>query len=172
MNEEMVKRWNAVVTPGDTVYYLGDFSLARRSVELFVPRLNGGKYFIMGNHDVCHPCHKKKAEGALQIYQDVGFKIIGLETVIEIGGEKVLLHHMPYQSSGNSDGYSQEPKHLKYRPKDEGMWFLHGHEHEKWKTKGRMINIGVDVWDFCPVPISEIENIMRLKPPGSDGDQT
>ena len=26
MNSEMIKRWNSVVTPGDTVYILGDFS--------------------------------------------------------------------------------------------------------------------------------------------------
>ena len=63
MNEEMVKRWNSVVNPGDTVYYLGDFSLAKRPVEVFVPRLNGEKHFIMGNHDVCtssRPCRPRK----------------------------------------------------------------------------------------------------------------
>lgn len=55
MNEEMVRRWNEVVGDEDTVYYLGDFSLAKQAVELFARRLNGEKHFIMGNHDACHP---------------------------------------------------------------------------------------------------------------------
>ena len=37
MNEEMIRRWNSVVGVDDTVYYLGDFSLAKRPVELFAP---------------------------------------------------------------------------------------------------------------------------------------
>jgi calcineurin-like phosphoesterase family protein len=53
MNEEIVKRWNQVVDANDTVYYLGDFSLGKGSVEKFVPRLNGEKYLVMGNHDAC-----------------------------------------------------------------------------------------------------------------------
>lgn len=161
MNEDMVRRWNEVVGVEDTVYYLGDFSLAKQAVELFARRLNGEKHFIMGNHDACHPCNKKKAEAATQIYRDAGFIVLGLETVIEIGHEKVLLHHMPYLSSGASEGYAKKPKHLKFRPKDECRWLLHGHVHEKWKTKDRMINVGVDVWDFYPIPISEIENLIK-----------
>jgi calcineurin-like phosphoesterase family protein len=145
MNEEMV-------------YYLGDFSLAKRPVELFAPRLNGDKHFIMGNHDACHPCNKKKAEAALHVYLDVGFKMIGLESLIEIGGQKVRLHHMPYGVVGDQ---SYEQKHQNFRPRDDGMWLLHGHVHEKWKVKDRMINVGVDVWDFYPVPIGEIENLIN-----------
>lgn len=68
---------------------------------------------------------------------------------------------MPYRFSGMAEGYAQEPKHLNFRPEDDGMWLLHGHIHEKRKTKGRMINVGVDVWDFYPTPITEIEKIIR-----------
>lgn len=55
---------------------------------MFVPRLNGEKYFIMGNHDACHPCHKKKTEAAVELYQSVGLKMIGLEALIEIAAKK------------------------------------------------------------------------------------
>ena len=160
MNEVMVKRWNEVVGVRDTVYYLGDFSLGKGSIEKFVPRLNGEKYLIMGNHDACHPCNKKKAEMAVKLYEEVGFKMLGLESAIEIGGTEARLHHMPYQSSAPSEGYAKEPKHLKYRPVDDGRWLLHGHIHEKWQSKEKMINVGVDVWGFYPVPIAAIEKII------------
>ena len=116
----------------------------------------------MGNHDACHPGNKKKAEAALQIYLDVGFKMIGLEAFLEIGGQKVHLHHMPYQTIGAPGEHSYAQKHLNFRPKDDGAWLLNGHVHEKWKIKDRMINVGVDVWDFYPVPISEIEHLLNV----------
>jgi len=35
----------------------------------------------------------------------------------------------------------------------------------RWKfkecLKGRMINVSVDVWDFAPVPIIEVEKIIQ-----------
>jgi calcineurin-like phosphoesterase family protein len=46
MNESMIMAWNEVVSPNDDVYYLGDFSLALRSIELYTTRLNGTKYFM------------------------------------------------------------------------------------------------------------------------------
>lgn len=163
MNEEMVKRWNQVVCKEDIVYYLGDFSLAKRAAEIFLPRLNGEKHLIMGNHDLCHPIHKKKAEFYKQIYIDFGFKSIDLEKTIEISGQEVLLNHLPYQlteSENESQNNRSVPKYNNYRPKNQGQWLLHGHVHEKWKMQGNMINVGVDVWDFFPVPITEIEKII------------
>ncbi len=160
MNEEMIKRWNTIVGLKDEVYYLGDFSLAKHVVELIAPRLNGVKYLIMGNHDACHPCHKKKAESAMQIYVNAGFQMLGMESFIEIAGMNVRLNHMPYQMTETCQE-SYTPKYQNFRPKDDGVWLLHGHVHEKWKVKDRMINVGVDVWDFYPVPIDDIEKLIH-----------
>jgi calcineurin-like phosphoesterase family protein len=158
MNEVMVERWNEVVRPEDTVYHLGDFSLAHRAVTVFVPKLNGTKHLIAGNHDHCHPAHHKnkgtKRERMEALYLEAGFASIALAAALEIGGNHVLLHHMPYQGDHDKERYT------KYRPKDEGAWLLHGHVHEKWKQRGRMINVGVDVWDFRPVSIVEIEALL------------
>ena len=41
MNEALVANWNSVVRPEDTVYFLGDFSMAFRSVEIYSSRLMG-----------------------------------------------------------------------------------------------------------------------------------
>ena len=54
-----------------------------------------------------------------------------------------------------------DDKFAKWRPTDDGRWLLCGHVHEKWKIQGRMINVGVDVWDYKPVPVTEIEKIIN-----------
>ena len=167
MNEEMVARWNARVDPQDTVYYLGDLSLSKAAVSLFVPRLHGEKHLIMGNHDLCHPLHKKKAETGRQVYLESGFKTLELSGAMEIAGHLVHLNHMPYRMEPTREeevgrGGEIVEKYSTYRPTDRGLWLLHGHVHEKWKTKGRMINVGVDVWDYYPVSLSEIEKIISF----------
>lgn len=52
MNEEMIRRWNAVVTPDDLVYHLGDFALGPADyVREYRTKLNGYIEMVMGNHD-------------------------------------------------------------------------------------------------------------------------
>ena len=158
MNAEMVKRWNDLVKPKDTVYYLGDFALAYQAVIHFTPLLNGEKILIMGNHDLCHPYNKKKTDTGKRIYRECGFKLLLEETIIEVNNKNVRLNHFPYASI-DDDKYGK--KYSKYRPIDDGKWLLCGHVHEKWKIKNKMINVGVDVWDFKPVPLSTIEKIIN-----------
>lgn len=47
--EWIISRWNAVVGPDDIIICLGDF--AWKGVQDIVPRLNGVKILILGNHD-------------------------------------------------------------------------------------------------------------------------
>jgi calcineurin-like phosphoesterase family protein len=51
MDEEMVKRWNDTVRPGDKVYHLGDVVINRKALGI-MRRLNGDKVLIRGNHDI------------------------------------------------------------------------------------------------------------------------
>lgn len=54
MNEHMIQQWNSVVKPGDKVYHLGDVVFGDRKQEWMdtnMPRLNGQKRLIVGNHD-------------------------------------------------------------------------------------------------------------------------
>ena len=51
MDEEMVRRWNDRVRPGDKVYHLGDVVINRRALPI-LSRLNGDKVLIRGNHDI------------------------------------------------------------------------------------------------------------------------
>lgn len=52
MNEQMIKEWNDVVTPEDTVYILGDVAfLPAANAANIIKQLNGSKILIEGNHD-------------------------------------------------------------------------------------------------------------------------
>lgn len=160
MNEALVKNWNDIVKPEDTVYCLGDFSLAFRPVETITPRLMGTKYLVPGNHDFCHSYNKKsrnperKAEWVKK-YENNGWIVLPEQTTLDIpGAATVQLCHHPYVFDRFDDKYER------WRPKDDGRWLLCGHVHEKWKLGNRMINVGVDQWDFKPVSIEEIKKII------------
>lgn len=168
MNEKMIAEWNSVVMPEDTVYYLGDFSMAFRSVELFTKRLNGTKILYAGNHDWVHPAHKKsnteeKQKVWINNYQSNGWKEVHIHGEMNIPGVAMVnLNHLPYLEGGTG----QDVRHGKFRPKDDGRWLLCGHVHEKWAQRGKMINVGVDVRNFKPISIVEIVAIINAAPEG------
>lgn len=168
MNEALVKNWNEVVGPDDVVYYLGDFSMAFRAVELFSARLNGIKKLIPGNHDFCHSYHKKSRNPEnqqkwIEKYEALGWKVLPEQFQLGIPGlANFQLCHHPYfdVDARDGDGKSFHDKYLKWRPYDDGRWLLCGHVHEKWKVKGNMINVGVDVWDYAPVSLEQIKELI------------
>lgn len=157
----MVKNWNDTVGPDDEVYCLGDFAMAFRSVELYSRRLNGTKYLVPGNHDFCHSYHKKgrnpeNRKEWIKKYEEYGWIVLPEQTTLDLPGIAVVqMCHHPYILVGEGDD-----KYEKWRPKDDGRWLLCGHVHEKWKVVDRMINVGVDQWNFKPVPLSEIQKII------------
>lgn len=169
MNEALVANWNSIVKPEDTVYYLGDFSLAFRAVETFSFRLNGRKILVPGNHDFCHSYHKKSKSPENRAiwcnkYRDYGWEVWAEQDVLNLDNTPVFnICHHPYSTEyelQNGDKYN------KWRPEDNGNILLCGHVHEKWKTrrspKGTlMINVGVDVWDYKPVSIDQILQLIE-----------
>lgn len=50
MNDALIKNWNKVVSPEDTVFLLGDF-VFRGKISLLKSILNGNIVWIKGNHD-------------------------------------------------------------------------------------------------------------------------
>jgi calcineurin-like phosphoesterase family protein len=52
MNSSMIKEWNSVVTPNDTVYILGDVAFCNvRDAVAILKSLLGKKILVKGNHD-------------------------------------------------------------------------------------------------------------------------
>jgi calcineurin-like phosphoesterase family protein len=166
MNEAIIYNWNERVAPTDTIYCLGDFSFAGRSVELYSARLNGIKKLVPGNHDPVHPYnkHAKKAVKAGQpdqwklFYEKHGWEVLPLTSQFDIPGVAVVnLNHMPYDN--------QDSRYVDYMPKDDGRWLLHGHTHSLERQRGRMIHVGVDAWDCRPVSVDEIAEIIKKGTP-------
>ena len=157
MNLALVERHNDVVGPDDEVWVLGDVAMGNRAETLrYVGRLHGRKILIPGNHDTCWRGHRKAARNR-SLYLECGFeRIVDEETTLELAGQPVMLSHFPYRNDGPAD-----EAYARFRPDDRGDWLLHGHVHETWRQLGRMINVGVDVWDFRPVPADTIEAMIR-----------
>lgn len=147
MDKSLIDNWNSLVSPTDTVYHLGDFSFAsKEDTEAIVKSLNGNKILIRGNHDR-FTSTKMRAFGFADVYQSLQ---------IDFFGQKVNLSHYPYYAAGAISEGKQN-----FYLENDGNWLLHGHVHNSYKRKDKMINVGVDVWDFVPVSEGRIKLIME-----------
>lgn len=172
MNEALVYNWNTIVSPKDTVYCLGDFSMAFRPVETFTPRLMGKKYLVPGNHDFCHSYHKKSRNPEnqakwVQKYVDCGWIVLPEKTTLEVPGLATFnLCHHPYSFDNFSTEQQYDDKYKAWRPVDDGNILLCGHVHNSWHTKKTnkgtlMINVGVDMNNYRPISMSQIEDLIK-----------
>ncbi len=145
-NEYMVQRWNQVVGQDDRILHLGDLFFWRNNgpekfEEDILPRLNGDKYLIIGNHDKL-----KVVE-----YERMGFKVIEPFTA-RICNRTVSFDHYPLPWNVN-------------RP---GQTHIHGHIHNNgypiaadWRegsvpTRPGQINVSVEMIDYTPILISDL----------------
>jgi calcineurin-like phosphoesterase family protein len=168
MNEEMIRRHNAVVGPQDEVWHLGDFVMKGDPGDI-LSQLNGRHHLVSGNHDKCHPKHSRAAR-ATREYLAAGFLSVQERTTLTLDGfGRVLLCHMPIRRMDLDDEAKRDVKYLEYRPTPDEVResapktdiLLHGHVHEKWLRLKGMINVGVDQWDFFPVSEAELVTFIR-----------
>lgn len=132
MDQHMIKEWQAVVRPGDQVYVLGDLSFHRaEATDAILRRLPGQKFLIKGNHD-----HRKELKKVTNLawWKDY--------YELRVDGHLVVLSHYPFET---------------WRNAHHGSYHLHGHSHGTLPPKGRRMDVGVDVNDFGPVLLSEID---------------
>lgn len=144
MNESLIRNWNSVVGKEDQVYVLGDFSFMNSTkTKAVVTRLNGDITLIEGNHD-----QRPKRF----------FKLVLPNFWVTFPGKigEVQMSHYPYKGVDCND--RRDFSHLQLD--DGGDWLLHGHVHCLWKRNGRMINVGVDVWNYKPVSENELAELI------------
>ena len=135
MNYEMIKRWNEVVTPQDTVYHLGDFGFADRSKnDRISVQLNGLKFMLLGNHDKSSPAGFTKLGQCLEIY-DENYKIVLCHYGMRVWNKS---HH--------------------------GALHLYGHSHGSLPGDSQSLDVGVDCWDYYPVALPSILRRMKTLP--------
>lgn len=155
MDREIIARHNSVVKPEDTVYNLGDFAFSEKRVVEVLQQLNGKQILIPGNHDDCHSVHKKYLKFKNK-YLRYGFHSVEERMELQIGKYKVLLCHLPYANQEET-----KIRYAEYRPINKGQILLHGHVHQHWLTKDKMINVGVDVWNFTPASEHQILELIE-----------
>lgn len=161
MNEALVARWNEVVEPHDTVWVLGDVALGRIDEALpLVGSLHGRKLLVAGNHDRCWAGHGGRATGWTERYLAAGFAEVHQGQIdLAVGDHHVVACHFPYR--GDSHDHD---RYVEQRPIDTGVWLLHGHVHERWRQRGRMINVGTDAWDCRPVDETTLAALIEAGP--------
>lgn len=126
MNEEMVRRWNSVVSPSDTVYHLGDVVINKKFLPI-LNRLNGKKKLIMGNHDIFG-----FKEYAKYFYDIVAYRVFPKE--------RIILSHIP----------------LSIDSLERWNYNIHGHLHDNILEDSRYINVSVERINFTPLNLDEL----------------
>lgn len=161
-NEALIERWNKVVKPEDQVWHLGDVGMGPEMDILdMVGRLNGSKHLVAGNHDKCWA-------GERDAHKHQGLWMSFFDSVQSFARRRLdsntnfLLSHFPYVGD-----HTEQQRYDQYRLRDQGLWLVHGHVHDAWKVQGRQLNVGVDVWDFAPVHLDQVVDVIRAK--RSDG---
>lgn len=164
MNEMIVRNWNKVVDHEDTVFHLGDVALGPIHDSLsYIRRLNGTKILVLGNHDRPFMVKEKgqeKVDEWTQVYRDNGFAEVAQHWAIFADGVAAHMSHFPYDGDSH-DGDRFEDERLP----DDGMILIHGHTHKdevvSRSKKGTLqIHVGVDAWDFRPVSLSQIKQVI------------
>lgn len=134
MNDGLVDLWNAQVGDDDVVYVVGDVVMGKTEETLrYVRALAGHKILVRGNHD------RKRDHD----YLTLGFDEVHNSLTRTLSGTKhtVSISHYPY--TGDTDG---EDRFVERRLTDRGGWLLCGHVHDRWRQRGRQINVGIDAW--------------------------
>jgi calcineurin-like phosphoesterase family protein len=134
MHETIIDRWNSVVeSPRDKIVVLGDFSFKIKNTKVYFDRLKGYKFLIVGNHD--ERWTKRLPWGWVK------------DTMLYKGLNEhgIWLSHYPHRS---------------WRSSFRGSWHLYGHTHSKLQPYGMSFDVGVDSWNFTPVPVEIVREKM------------
>lgn len=145
MNLAIVKNWNNLVSPKDTVYVVGDVFLcsSQRATEI-ISQLQGKKILIRGNHD-----------RSIETMKSVGFAEVHSKLYLKLrDGRTALLSHKPLPWS---------------QFRDEADLLIHGHHHHGDVTNGYRVNACVDLWDYRPFSEDELCSL-QLCPPAENQD--
>jgi len=144
MDETIINTINRYVGVEDTLFFLGDFTFARKeAVANYRDRIYCQTiHFVKGNHDPHVDMYAEK------------FTSVGTELLFEYEPNKRLyLHH-----------FSHRVWHSSHR----GTIHLYGHSHGTIPDHGKSMDVGVDVayrmfGEYRPFSLEEIIDIMAKK---------
>jgi calcineurin-like phosphoesterase family protein len=138
MDRAMIAIWNENVRPTDTIWHLGDFAHRAdpKRKRAILSRLNGNKHLIAGNHDDSDT--KSMAWGSVSQMKE-----------ITVDGQRIFLCHYGMRTWPGSR---------------RGALHLYGHSHGTLPGNTQCIDVGVDVWNFRPVSLPQIREVLDREP--------
>lgn len=138
MNSYMIDAHNSVVGTDDDVYFGGDVCFSNQVLDWVMPRLNGNKRLILGNHD------KLKPQNYLKY-----FRWIRVNKNFNVDNMQLLMTHYPVHP------FSNYP-HTKVN--------IHGHIHEKDIEDWKWFNISAERLNYTPIEMDDmLQEIMNRK---------
>ena len=151
---------------GDSLWILGDISsggsaaqdAALAKIWSLAADYDLRLHLVAGNHDGVHPMHRdaRRWDAA---YRQV-FESVQPFARRRINGQRVWLSHFPWHGGGD---HTAVDRYDTVRLNDDGTsWLLHGHTHssESVDRERRMIQVGVDAWEYRPVSIDTVAGIV------------
>lgn len=137
-NEAIIKNWNSIVKPSDTVYLLGDAVLNNDEEGIECLRqLNGTIYLAIGNHDT---------DGRIERYREAGvFADIQYAYRLQYKKFKFFLSHYPTLTANPGTPFP--------------IFNISGHTHsqDKFENMDKLIyNASLDAHNNTPVSLDEI----------------
>ena len=134
--ELIIKNWNGLIPPEDTVLHLGDFSFGKRSnFDFLTETLHGKIILLRGNHDRLGRV-RYESHGVTIVYEPI---FVELDEKI-----KIIFSHWPVV------------------PLEDGWINLHGHIHNNPPPPGgstlgpNHINMSVEVRDYRPWRLKDV----------------
>lgn len=141
-DECLIDRWNSIITKRDTIWHLGDVFFGRPTAERVLPRLNGNKKLILGNHD----------RYPIEVYAKHFSKIFGVAKVHDCVLSHVPVHpNQKYRFRANIHGHLHSRFVTRTEP-GRGDW------RDPW-----YINVCVEHWNLMPVPWGELQKLVPIK---------
>lgn len=149
MTEFIIAKHNAKVSPEDTVWHLGDYSMGRSDrIIVDLRRMNGNFKFIWGNHDD----NLKAFKSVISYYSDLEKRVefLGDYAEVIIQGQPMTLTHYAMRVWNGSH---------------KGTWNLYGHSHGSLSDDphSRSFDVGVDCHNYEPISFHEVKAIMAKK---------
>lgn len=173
-NEMLADKWGSVVRKkDDLVIVVGDCTANSKSVPEAIQwykQRPGVKRLVPGNHDPVHAMHSDSNKWHKMYLEAFDSIELFATRKISLGPNKVqrvLISHFPY----TGDGDLKEDRDTQFRLRNEGLPLLHGHVHTKDQVTHspmgpaqvpvKQIHVGVDAWDFAPVSLDEIVELLK-----------
>lgn len=147
MNESLIKNWNQVVKPKDTVYHLGDVSFGSyQKTKTLLRRLNGNIHIIWGNHDKTLQTNKDDLIKSQIIRSTQHY----LE--INVNRQMIVLFHFGQRVWNKSH---------------HGTIHCYGHSHNSLPPYGKSVDVGVDstqiTTEYRPIFEQELFDFMSKR---------